>query len=956
MHITGFHNFSIQQKTSTQKSFKGASSPVEKSAASVELPKVGVDTMKAYSGISTKDEFVSKEKLFDYLKQSGVEREDMFELIAQSLADKNGEISQSAFDFLQSFQEKRYSILQTMKIFDSSKVDGEIDYNALKIADKLIEKTNSTFYGKKIAVSAILDKSKNQDGTFNQDVLDLISANSDVLKKFFVIRQDNFFNTLKNNSKEFSKQNLDYAKQRTSENVDILKILNEIAQAKDNDGNFSLAVRKLKDEVNSNFDEWTKNLVLSIATSFSETEKDKRDVFIETAKSYKNNKDFNKVLSFVKQMKSDENDKSSLDYDKKSFDFVYDMLKSSYFDSEALLITLKNIGIPYDKLSDKEIAALKKLLMSVEKNDIEVFLDAAKWKVGDKKGQFSFENLEKYLDIYSKNKMIIDKDYISHLAGCFSLEQDDRALSLFNKLHNLRWTKKVGSIETKEMLDKKTLDFLLGLLCLEKGGKATRPCLPNIIEKLEKLLSMELPMSSKDAFENFLLIQDFDAINKLEKVNFAELGIKTGQISTGVFKSADEKQLLKFKEYLKTYLKDKDPKSVDINLNSNISTVVELTTGNSFNKTILFYDIAKGEPTAEMNSSNWNNRVTKYQKDFQKNTISKQRFSVEKDGPFGMYEYNNLEFQEFVKYDKNGNLVFTETMEKSPVNNVFNVKKVYSDGKVEDICKATKTPKGNDLIEKHMASFDGTKTDYRYEDDVNGNRIIDYKITDKNGKVLMNRSITFEVVDDNHFISSINNKKFDIQIKGNELVVKNLQNDKIAVIDLINFTKSSQEKILPLLKQLPGDELFAMKELNLSSFAMDDRAQNAAYSPDLNSIMFKEKYLDLGVALHEWGHAKDELMFKEINESIFEDPVLLDIYNEEKKAFRENFNDAQLEHVGYFAADYHYLGRKRAIKEGIAETNTILNTCPKNEVQAVRSQYWQQYFPRTIAYLSSLLN
>ena len=93
MHITGFHNFSIQQKTSTQKSFKGASSPVEKTDVSIDLPKVDVDTMKAYSGISTKDEFISKEKLFDYLKQSGVEREDMFELIAQSLADKNGKIS-----------------------------------------------------------------------------------------------------------------------------------------------------------------------------------------------------------------------------------------------------------------------------------------------------------------------------------------------------------------------------------------------------------------------------------------------------------------------------------------------------------------------------------------------------------------------------------------------------------------------------------------------------------------------------------------------------------------------------------------------------------------------------------------------------------------------------------------------------------------------------------------------
>ena len=42
--------------------------------------------------------------------------------------------------------------------------------------------------------------------------------------------------------------------------------------------------------------------------------------------------------------------------------------------------------------------------------------------------------------------------------------------------------------------------------------------------------------------------------------------------------------------------------------------------------------------------------------------------------------------------------------------------------------------------------------------------------------------------------------------------------------------------------------------------------------------------------------------------------------------------------------------------EGIAETNTILSLSPKNRTQALRSHYWQQYFPRTVAYLAKLLH
>ena len=181
-----------------------------------------------------------------------------------------------------------------------------------------------------------------------------------------------------------------------------------------------------------------------------------------------------------------------------------------------------------------------------------------------------------------------------------------------------------------------------------------------------------------------------------------------------------------------------------------------------------------------------------------------------------------------------------------------------------------------------------------------------------------------------------------------------MTNGKVAETNLENFTKATQDKLLPILKKFPGEELFKMKELDLKSMSVDESVGNAAFSPKEETIASKEKYLDLAILLHEWGHGKDHMAFKDIQETINKDAELNKIYAKEREAFRKHFGNAQQDIIAYFCADYHYLGNP--VVEGIAETNSLLNVQPKNNIQAVRSQYWQQYFPRTIAYLSSLLN
>lgn len=95
---------------------------------------------------------------------------------------------------------------------------------------------------------------------------------------------------------------------------------------------------------------------------------------------------------------------------------------------------------------------------------------------------------------------------------------------------------------------------------------------------------------------------------------------------------------------------------------------------------------------------------------------------------------------------------------------MFNVKYEFPNGKTRQISKATVDKKtGHTLIEKDLRSVDMTRTQFRYEDDPKGNRIVDYKITTPDGKVLMNQSQSFEVLGENKFRSSRNNKSYLIE-------------------------------------------------------------------------------------------------------------------------------------------------------------------------------------------------
>ncbi len=344
--------------------------------------------------------------------------------------------------------------------------------------------------------------------------------------------------------------------------------------------------------------------------------------------------------------------------------------------------------------------------------------------------------------------------------------------------------------------------------------------------------------------------------------------------------------------------------------------------------------------------------------DLRNNTISKVRMEIDSSN------YPVVTNEVRVIKDKNNKVLRTEYTAPSEVPGVFDIQVKYPNGKV-DVVSSGKVDKKNGItsIKKNMVSLDGTKTEYLYENDENGNRISDYKITDKNGRVLLNKSATFEVVSPNKIISSNNDDKYEILLDEKSIKVTDMKNPKRnAVIDIDKKIQGNKKKILASLKQMPGEELIKLSQSTKTLVGIDSPLESF-YRPADKSIHSSDQ---LFVILHELGHARDmrdvdmssrEAYMESFGKTVFTNTKLEKTFEEEKANFNKAFPDAQRDHIDYFINTLnHYGGAYGGLRETIAEGNAILNTPKTMDMLAIRTQYLQQYFPKTIAQLSTLVS
>ncbi len=313
--------------------------------------------------------------------------------------------------------------------------------------------------------------------------------------------------------------------------------------------------------------------------------------------------------------------------------------------------------------------------------------------------------------------------------------------------------------------------------------------------------------------------------------------------------------------------------------------------------------------------------------------------------------------------DKNNNLIRKEMMTHSDITGAFDQKYVYPDGTEKVISQTKKFKKfdGMECIHKDMTSLDGTRTQYKLEQDNKGNKLLEYKITDKDGKVLMNLNKTMERVADNKVISSNGDKVYEMTFEPKQITIQEKGKDATVIpIKKGFFSKGlkltgEKKEMSELLQKLPAEQLKALastvKVLNGTNNTKECNMQPLSKTVNTVNEVFS--------VLHEIGHAVDYRksgLFLPDFTTISRDDELKRIYTEEKDNFEKAYPNAQREHLDYFIDQKeHYSGKWGGLQELVAETNALRDSYTTEDGLAVRVQYLQQHYPRTIAYINDRL-
>ena len=328
--------------------------------------------------------------------------------------------------------------------------------------------------------------------------------------------------------------------------------------------------------------------------------------------------------------------------------------------------------------------------------------------------------------------------------------------------------------------------------------------------------------------------------------------------------------------------------------------------------------------------------------------------------------------------NKNIQTVYTE----SAINGQYDIFQTRPDGSTIRIGHAQITPNGAKHIRRTLTSIDGSKTYTAFREDKLGNSYMHSVITDKTGKQISEVKRTFKVISKNHFISTVNDKSYDIAFRDKKVIVTKLDSmgkktsEKVEYaiadtsvdvadnifkeIEAIPDTREAAKQItgifkkygiepkvidkscLEMLKRLPGDEWFAMNKS--CDFVMPQSNTSSNAFCGVNSIfMSKELNNNLGVFAHELGHSKFFALDLE------KDKELMKIYNAEKKAYTARFPESRIDSIDYFLSDNN--PDKRGLNETCAETNLMTDTIQSWEPLQDRTIFLEQFFPNTIAYI-----
>ncbi len=374
---------------------------------------------------------------------------------------------------------------------------------------------------------------------------------------------------------------------------------------------------------------------------------------------------------------------------------------------------------------------------------------------------------------------------------------------------------------------------------------------------------------------------------------------------------------------------------------------------------LLNYDKSMKEISNSFSSfsikSNGEKQVDVSVRDFRNNTdyeIKRVKDAKHKSWPI-IYQVRN-------EKDSSGNVINSEIFKPSAVSGVFDIVNTNKNG-VKTIKSSVYTDQKSIVVKKNLVSPSGVKTYFDYSKDLKTqNEKFLYRITDKNGNILSEKSKIIRYLNKNLSVQNIDGKIYNVKYSPDSIVVFDTKEGKNYKIDFDLYMEGkNHQSIKTMLKSLPANELIAVSEKVSILKKTNDIKSSQLF---LNNMISSSQ--DAFIFIHELGHAKDEVKenisdlisnhkfdMENIVHSISSDKKLLKIFNKEKDAFFKVYPKYITSLTSYFTGDSVKKSQQKMLRELVAEVNAIINVPFFAPGISERSHYLQENFPETIAYL-----
>lgn len=518
------------------------------------------------------------------------------------------------------------------------------------------------------------------------------------------------------------------------------------------------------------------------------------------------------------------------------------------------------------------------------------------------------------------------------------------AFELKKNLHSA--TNRVFEINETAMLinaKEKQINYIKQLIKEDKDSKLrmfnylqiSENSTPKDLEKYKKLLKMDFLL---DLELHSLIKLNNNEFKKLEQL--ATMGIHKFQFSMGTLNMVTKIPDEEFADII-----NKHPNFQANKINEELLSITKDPSNNP--KISEIYDIKTKKQIETITTEKAENSETITIKNFKNNSI---HIINKNNDKFGRFSHEN---QTISRFDSNNNLLSKETIIKKADSYELIASLTDKDGNQHptqwsSIDKET----GIKTIQRDLVSPAGTKTNYYYEETPDGLQISEYKITDKNGKLLLDEKRTFQPVagTENKFISSVNDKTYLIEHKENEIIVTDRQTNKTTVINLNDIQTDNKEELTTILKKLSGDKLVAISTRNLKKLTFEN-IDNGHFNEneraiDISALENSNSAEDqLRTLLHEIGHFFDTPIGNDTIGEISNSKKFIKTYQKEIQQMKKYTNSKEQTYLDYFSFG------KRGRLETVAEGTMALATA----YTSPRTYFLQKYLPETIAVIAEIL-